>query len=478
MTTTGSAPDPDAYRADLVALLGEDRVIPPGRKVTKYLRDFSWYSPVLENALADTTVEAVVLPRSLDELRGVVSIAARHRAPLTMRGAGTGNYGQSLPLEPGIVVDVRGVAGVLEVADGRISALAGTIVRDMEVAAREAGQELAVMPSTYRVATIAGFVSGGSGGPGAALNGDLWSGNILAVEMLTVEEEPRIVRLEGGDVASILHMYGTIGVLTRVEVRLVPAAEYREFIVGFDTLEAAAGFGWDAVAGPLRTRLISVHQAPLGSGMTPIADAIPEGRHVVLSWVGESDAEEFAALAHEHGGDPAPWPEDGKEITQFVYSHAILWARRAHPGSSWLQGEYARADRAAFLAQSRAIDEHYHGVFLQHIEINQNAVGVRAMAIPAIVGLENHDEALEELIAFCVGLGMIVMNPHSFVVEEGGFVGDTTAVLRLKAECDPHGILNPGKLGASFFEHRGRAVDDAARDVLAPEQVVGAERRA
>jgi hypothetical protein len=41
------------------------------------------------------------------------------------------------------------------------------------------------------------------------------------------------------------------------------------------------------------------------------------------------------------------------------------------------------------------------------------------------------------------------------VVEEGGFVGDTAQVVELKTSCDPSGLLNPGKLGDSFFTSRG-----------------------
>lgn len=471
--------DPEAYRRELVELLGADGVIPPGPRVSKYLRDFSWYSPVLENALSDTTVEAVALPTSLDELLAVVSLAARHRVPLTMRGAGTGNYGQSLPLEPGIIVDVRGVAGVIEVSEGRIAALPGTIMRELVTAAAASGQELAVLPSTFRVATVAGFISGGSGGPGAALNGDLWAGNVLAVELVTVEEEPRAIRLEGAEVASVLHMYGTIGVITRVELRLIPAAEYGEFIALFDELESALRFGWEAVDSAMRTRLVSAHQAPLGSTMTPIADSIPPDKSVVFGWIASADADAFAELAASFGGEVIPWPKDGKDVTQFVFSHAILWARRAHPGSSWLQCEFARGDEDAFVTQALAIDARYHGVFMQHVEfVNGGEDGVRAMGIPAVVGLPDHEGALEQLIGFCEWLGMTVMNPHSFVVEEGGFVGDVSAMLALKAECDPHGILNPGKLGGSFFTERMRTADAPERIVLAPEQVAEAEEPA
>ena len=129
--------------AVFTGIVGSERVIPGGPAASAYLRDFSWYSPVLENALADTTVDAVLRPESVDQLRACVAAAAGLRIPVTLRGAGTGNYGQSLPLQSGVVIDVRDVAGVLDVSPGRIAVLPGTVMKDAEDAARATGQEVA-----------------------------------------------------------------------------------------------------------------------------------------------------------------------------------------------------------------------------------------------------------------------------------------------------------------------------------------------
>ncbi|GAA3969942.1 FAD-binding oxidoreductase [Actinomadura viridis] len=439
---------------EFVDLLGADRVLPAGPKVTGYLRDFSWYSPILENALADTTVDAVMRPRSLDDLTAVVALAAERRIPLTIRGAGTGNYGQSLPLRQGIVVDIKDIAGVLEIGAGRIAVLPGTLMQDAEAAAQETGQEMAVMPSTYRVATASGFICGGSGGLGGAANGDLWDGNILAVEMLTVEEKPRLIRLEGGDVRPVLHTYGTIGVVTRVEMRLVPARDHRAMYAVFADFQDAAGFAYDLTASDVRLRLCSLHQAPIGSMLKPLAGAYDPADHVLLLWADAAHVAKVGAMARRYGGRLEPdWPAK-THITQFPFSHTILWSRKADPGSSWLQCEYSD-DRERFLGQTASVSERYPGVFLQHIEFIESAGRIRPLGIPPLVGLPDHEAALEELMAYCAGLGITLLNPHSYIVEEGGFVGDTAQVATLKQTSDPYHILNPGKLGEGFFTSRG-----------------------
>ena len=52
--------------------------------------------------------DVVVQPRSEEEIAAVVAAAVRHRIPLTIRGGGTGNYGQSVPLKGGVLVDMTG----------------------------------------------------------------------------------------------------------------------------------------------------------------------------------------------------------------------------------------------------------------------------------------------------------------------------------------------------------------------------------
>src|SRR5215467_8447793 len=71
-------------------------------------RDFHWYSPVLTPQLQNCLADVVVQPRTEDEIAAVVVAAVKHRIPLTVRGGGTGNYGQSVPLKWGVLVDMTG----------------------------------------------------------------------------------------------------------------------------------------------------------------------------------------------------------------------------------------------------------------------------------------------------------------------------------------------------------------------------------
>jgi hypothetical protein len=78
-------------------------------KVKRMSRDFHWFSPVLKRQLEDKQADAVVRPRDEEELRLLVAACVQHQLPLIMRGGATGNYGQLVPLEGGILVDMSSV---------------------------------------------------------------------------------------------------------------------------------------------------------------------------------------------------------------------------------------------------------------------------------------------------------------------------------------------------------------------------------
>src|SRR5262245_10539692 len=69
-------------------------------------RDFFWFSPVLKDVLEDKRAELVAMPRDKTEVIRLAAACARHRVPLTVRGGGTGNYGQAVPLAGGVVLDM------------------------------------------------------------------------------------------------------------------------------------------------------------------------------------------------------------------------------------------------------------------------------------------------------------------------------------------------------------------------------------
>ena len=219
----------------------------PGR-VKARSRDYYWYSPVLRAALDDCVADVIVSPTSTDEVVAVARLCFEHGVPITCRGAGTGNYGQAVPLRGGVVLDLKGMVGYELVGEGVVRAQAGTLMGAMESGLRELGHELRFFPSTVAQATIGGFVAGGSCGVGSINYGVLRDpGNVAALKVVTMEAEPRVLDLRGDDALALIHAYGTNGVITEVEMPLAPAQSWLEVAATFPDL-ATAGAAAVAIA--------------------------------------------------------------------------------------------------------------------------------------------------------------------------------------------------------------------------------------
>ena len=93
------------------------------------------------------------------------------------------------------------------------------------------------------MATLGGFIAGGSGGVGSIRWGGLRDfGNILGLKVITCEAEPRVLELTGTDILKVAHAYGTNGIIVEAEMPLAAAYDWVDFMAGFDSIIEACAF--------------------------------------------------------------------------------------------------------------------------------------------------------------------------------------------------------------------------------------------
>src|SRR5262249_7249256 len=268
-------------------------------------RDFFWFSPILKETLEDKRAEIVVVPRDKADVMGTAAACARHRVPLTVRGGGTGNYGPGVPLAGGVVLDMPKLDQVIWQRPGAGRFGAGARMLDIDRALAPAGHELRFYPSTRQHATIGGFIAGGAAGAGSCTWGQIADpGAVLAVEVVTVEERPKVIELRGRDVLKVMHAYGVNGIITEVEVPLAPSHPWCERIATFASLSVAARFAHaftecDGVA----KKLVTVHDPQVAPYLRRLAPYVEPGQAMVIVMVSEPQAEALEGLMADHGGD-------------------------------------------------------------------------------------------------------------------------------------------------------------------------------
>ena len=249
------------------------RVLTAPAVLERLSHDFYWYSPVLRPKLASKNGDIAVQPVNVEEVLAVLRFAGRNEIPVTVRGAGTGNYGQCVPLHGGIVLDLSLMDKLEQITpDGVAVCQPGLRLGALETEARKQGWELRMYPSTLVKASVGGFLAGGSGGIGSVTHGGLRDfDTVRAFEVVTMEDEPRVVLHEGAAVHEILHAWGTNGVLTRIWFALAKAEQWTQCTAVFDTYDEAFGFTESIATDSAWTkRLATVFEWPIPSFFTPI----------------------------------------------------------------------------------------------------------------------------------------------------------------------------------------------------------------
>ena len=441
-------------------------------------KDYFWYSPLLQEMLGDKLGEIWVKPQNHAELIRVASAACKNHINLTVRGGGTGNYGQCVPLQGGVILDITGLNRVLSISPGHVTCEAGTLMMDLERAVRAdhsvpGGQELLMYPSTRDIATIGGFVGGGYGGAGSIRNGILKDpGNVTRIKVVTLEIEPRVIELVDADIQKVHHAFGTNGIMTELTLSLKPAVNWIHHIALFDGYPQALKLCVAATDAVSRTVPIGSDQvAPLkppSESDQPTLDAFlitaverrfapfyekefgarfPANRDAVFSMIHPDYLERWRAMVAQHGGqETLAMPET--ELTaaglppafECGWNHTTLMALRQDRSWTNLQTIHSWPLDVA------KIDEHmqrWGDEVLMHHEFARDHNGPVVFGLPLIAYFDK--DRLYEIIGEFEADGCVVLDNHVYTIEGGGMKTIDTAQIDFKKIADPHGLMNPGK---------------------------------
>ena len=430
--------------------LGEIEIIRDPAQVAKLSKDYYSYSPILQPLLANKVGEIVVRPANEAEVLRVAALCVQHRLPLTVRGAGTGNYGQCIPLAGGVILEMSKMQAVKWVKPGVACVEAGARLAAIDKQTREQGWEIRMAPSTYRTASIGGFIGGGSGGIGSITYGQLSDrGNLNAVRVVTMEDQPRVIELRGDAVQQVNHAYGTNGIITELEIPLGPAYAWAELIVTFPDFMTAARFGQAlGDADGLIKKLICICAAPIPNYFAAFRSVVPADSHCALLMIAEPSLELFEALVRQWNGTVvyqklAQEASKGIAIYEYTWNHTTLHARSVDPSLTYLQTLFP-ADRELKLL------EHMYNYFGDEVMMHLEYMRVNGTVTPAALQIVRYStpERLQEIIHYHEVKGAFIANPHTYILEDGGRKTIDPVQLSFKQRVDPYGLLNPGKMKA------------------------------
>ncbi|KGG11981.1 MULTISPECIES: FAD-binding oxidoreductase [Prochlorococcus] len=410
----------------------------------RFSRDFYDYSPVLAKKLSDCCADIAVKPYSIKAVISVVSICSQYEIPITLRGAGTGNYGQCVPLKGGVVIIMSALNSIREFDSftGQVTVEPGCLMGDLDKYLSDKGRQLRLLPSTWKTASIGGFVSGGSGGVGSIRWGFLRDpGHLHGLEVITIGDYPQQINLDASSSEALNHAYGTNGIITALTLSTAPLVQWHEI-----TIDCAS---WtDAVHLLKRCSEVAVNLF-LGSLLQKeIVENIPNwsgestGQHRLLFLVDPDGIKTLKRLAIERGASFNHLGKEGNSngLREMTWNHTTLHMRSIDSNWTYLQMLLPLNEIEAI----KIISKKWKKNILWHLESVRQQGGQRIAALP-LVRWQGETE-LKELIDDCKNVGAIVFNPHVVTVEDGGLGVVDADQVNAKKSFDPKGILNPGKL--------------------------------
>ena len=452
----------EPLRSELRALLGAANVIEGGDSLETLSKDYYWYSPVLKRQLDAKRADLVARPGSIAEAGKAIAACFQAGVPIVPRGAGTGNYGQCVPIYGGVVIDLARLDKIYSVAGGVVHAQAGARLGTIETVARAAGWELRCMPSTWMKSSLGGFFCGGSGGIGSITWGGINANdNVKSVTIMTCEAEPKLIRLEERETLKALHTYGTTGFMVEIEMRLAPKLDYDQLIISAADWDKLLTWTDGAARnGEWPKRLVTQFQWPTPSFFKPLVKYFRTGEHVSFLLVARAQAAAVVAAAEAAGlacvyRQPLSDPPKPPFITDFTWNHTTLWAMKTDATITYVQAGFG----ANFREQFAELESRFPGEILLHLEwVAGTPKLMRASAREADVlpgeimvgGIPlvyfKSEARLEEILSACAELGVGIANPHTYRLEEGGRHPNIADKRAFKSEVDPGGLLNPGKM--------------------------------
>ncbi len=416
--------------------------------------------------------DLVVFPQSAEEVAEVVRLANDLRVPVIPRGGGTGFVGGSVPVQGGIVLSLERMNRIVAIEPADMLAVVepGVITAELHRAVEAQGLFYPPDPSSSASCTIGGNVACGATGPRSVKYGGtkdyvLALDAVLPTGELLKNPSRAVKRVAGYDLARLLvGTEGTLGVVTRVTLRLLPLpAAVRTLLCAFPTVEAAARAVAGAIAGgppPRACEFMDPRCLDLLREQGKVE--IPESAKAVL--ILETDGSAEAAEREAQALADRCRKEGALEVREARTADEVkgLWAARKALSQAMYEVAPTKINEDVVVPRSRlpelvaAVDDLAHRYDLPIVSFGHAGEGnlhVNVMVDRADAArFAKAEEAVKALFETVVALEGSVSGEHGIgltkapylSIEVGG--AGIEVMRRIKAAFDPRGVLNPGKI--------------------------------
>jgi glycolate oxidase len=415
--------------------------------------------------------DVVVLPSDAGQISEILKLASQEEIPVTPRGGGTNVSGGSIPIRGGIVLGTTRMNRIIEINKTNLNATVepGVVLQDFQTALAGEGLFFPPDPQSFSGCTMGGVVAENSGGP-SCLKYGVTKQYVLGLEVVLADG--RIVKLGGLTPKNrtgyeLMMLFtgseGTLGVIAKIVLRLLPAPRAEQTIVAvFGDVAEAGQTVTDIIAGsilPSKVEFVDNWTFEKFRGLLP--DEILDSSEVILLIQVDGLPEAVAAETRQVvdvcqgkarlvrvAGDKAEaeryWQARSAHFSDISSrTHTIINEDVSVPRDRI--AEFIRLSQASARRHDVPIsfaghvgDGNFHPVVLTDSRDREHFA--RAL------------KCIDEIIEIALSLGGVLSGEHGIGLEKQRFLKkamDPAAIeimKQIKDVLDPHHILNPGKI--------------------------------
>lgn len=450
---------------DLVQVLGKENVLTEQEDLLTYAYDAT-------AAMKHQKPDVVVLPLSTEQVAEVVKIAAQYNIPIYPRGSGTNLSGGTIPIQGGIVLSMLNLNKILELDQDNLTATVqpGVIIQALNDEAAKYGLLYPPDPGTVTTATMGGSVAECSGGL-RGLKYGVTKHYVMGLQIVLANGEvirwggKTVKNVTGYDlVALFTGAEGTLGIITEITVKLIPAPETRKSILAvFDDLDKAG----KAIAAIIRHKVIPATLEIMDNVTIQTVEhfvhaGLPLDAEAVLlcevdgyQEVVQREAIIVEKILQEEGATALKIARDDQErdLLWLARRSALPALAQKKPTTVLEDATVPRSNIPEMLKAIRKIAQKHNLLIATFGHAGDGNLHPTILTDERdLAEMERVHQAVDEIFQVAISLGGTLSGEHGIGIAKMKYLdwefgeAGVAALRRIKEALDPNYLLNPGKV--------------------------------
>ena len=418
---------------------------------------------------------AVVKPETTSQVQEIMKYANEEIIPVIARGGGSGMCGQAVPIQGGIILDMKGMNKILEInlEDVYCRVEPGVVDDDLNLALKQYGVFYPPTPASSRIATIGGEIANNASGVRSVKYGatrDAVLGMKVVMpngDLVNLGAHTR-VEASGYQLHKLMvGSEGTLGIVVEATLSFVPIPEFRCMgVANFDSLkDAGKAIGSIMSSGAIPSMLelvdsvaIKAVNKTMNLGLKEVAAALIFEADGMVKEAVDYEINKMKKICEKNNGQDLHASYDPKEREKI-----FLGRKKLFPALSKYDDNLASTSLADDMAVPYSKMAEMAGK-IHEIAKKNNIVmtayghcGSGCMHTKILMDTKRKDQwdsakkAITEVYDYVRSVngttsaehGIGLSKAESFKIEKSDSLNLLTSI---KKALDPNNILNPGKL--------------------------------